>query len=98
MGRFLRPSALDDALRALAAGRWTVLAGGTDHYPARVVEQPDEDVLDITRIAGLGGVVDAGDHWRIGALATWSEIAAAMPHPIFRGLQLAAREVGGAQI
>jgi CO/xanthine dehydrogenase FAD-binding subunit len=98
MGKFLRPSALDDALCALAAGRWTVLAGGTDHYPARVVEQRDEDVLDITGMAALRGITNRGDHWRLGALTTWADIASADLAPAFRGLQLAAREVGGAQI
>ena len=98
MGRFSRPESLDEALRALAEGRWTVLAGGTDHYPARVAEQRDEDVLDITRIASLAGIADHGDHWRVGALTTWADIAGATLDPVFRGLQLAAREVGGVQI
>lgn len=98
MGRFLRPHHLDDALGALASGGWTVLAGGTDHYPARVVEQRDEDVLDITGIAALRGIADAGDHWRIGALTTWSELADADLPAAFDGLRAAAREVGGVQI
>ena len=39
------------------SGRWrrrlTVLAGGTDIYPARVGRSFDEDVLDISRLAAL---------------------------------------------
>ena len=35
MANYLRPVSLDEALAALARP-WTVLAGGTDFYPARV--------------------------------------------------------------
>lgn len=98
MGRFLRPHLLGDALGALAAGNWTVLAGGTDHYPTRVVEQREEDVLDITGIAALRGIVDIGDYWHIGPLTTWSEVIGTKLPAAFDGLKAAAREVGGAQI
>jgi CO/xanthine dehydrogenase FAD-binding subunit len=98
MGRFLRPDLLEDAVRALAAGGWTVLAGGTDHFPARVIHQGDEDVLDITGIAGLRGIADERDHWRIGALTTWTDLIDAELPPVFDGLKAAAREVGGRQI
>ncbi|MBM3571920.1 MAG: xanthine dehydrogenase family protein subunit M [Alphaproteobacteria bacterium] len=99
MGKFLRPDTLDGALAALAGERWTVLAGGTDHYPARVVApRHDENVMDISGLASLRGIADAGDHWRLGALTTWSEMAAAALPPCFDGLRAAAREVGGEQI
>ncbi len=98
MGSYLRPDALDAALRALDAGEWTILAGGTDFYPARVGRPIDEDMLDITAVAELRGIAEAGDHVRIGAAATWSDVIAADLPPYFRGLQLAAREVGGAQV
>ena len=97
--RYLRPTGLDDALAALAADRWTVVAGGTDHYPARVGLPLDEDLLDITGIAALSEIRREERHWRISALVTWSEIIAdrSLP-PLFDGLKLAAREVGGVQI
>ncbi|HUN46874.1 MAG TPA: FAD binding domain-containing protein [Stellaceae bacterium] len=97
--RYLRPTGLDDALAALAAERWTVVAGGTDHYPARVGQPLDEDLLDITGIAALGEIRREEKHWRSPALVTWSEIIAdrSLP-PLFDGLKLAAREVGGVQI
>lgn len=99
MGVFLRPDNLADALQALAArAPLTVLAGGTDFYPARVGRFIDEDVLDISAIESLRGISDAGDHWLIGAATTWSDVAAAELPPCFEALQLAAREVGGAQI
>ncbi len=95
---YLRPTALPDALAALAAQRLDVLAGGTDFYPARVGRTIDEPVLDITALAGLGGIADRGDHWRIGALATWTDILRAPLPPCFDALKQAAREVGGVQI
>ena len=52
---YLRPAGLEEALAALAEPH-TVLAGGTDFYPARVGRAIDENVLDITGIAGLGGI------------------------------------------
>ncbi len=98
MGSYLRPVEVDEALAALAAGPRIVLAGGTDYYPARVGRPLDDDVLDITALAGLRGIADAGDHWRIPALVTWSELIAADLPPLFDGLKLAAREIGGVQI
>lgn len=95
---YLRPRTLDDALAALSAGAPVVLAGGTDFYPARVGRAIDDDILDISGIAGLRGITEADDHVRIGALTTWSEIIAAALPPWFDGLKLAAREVGGVQI
>lgn len=97
-GQYLRPERLEDAVSALREGRWTLLAGGTDHYPARVTSQRPEDILDITGLAGLRGISDAGDHFRIGALTRWSDIAEGDLPPCFDGLRRAAREVGGAQI
>ena len=98
MGTYLRPNALDAALQALSARDWTILAGGTDFYPARVGRHIDEDILDITAIAELQGIAEADDHIRIGATTTWSDVIAADLPPSFRGLQLAAREVGGIQV
>ena len=98
MGSYLRPAELDEALAALAAGHRVVLAGGTDYYPARVGQPLDDDVLDITALAALRGITDAGDHWRVPALVTWSELIAADLPPLFDGLKLAAREIGGMQI
>ncbi len=98
MAAYLRPTSIDAALRALASRPLIVLAGGTDFYPARVGRPLDDDVLDITAIASLRGIVDAGDHWRIGATTTWSDVVKSDTPPLFDGLKCAAREVGGAQI
>jgi CO/xanthine dehydrogenase FAD-binding subunit len=98
MSDYYRPDSLATALAALAERRWTILAGGTDFYPARVGQPVTEDVLDITRIAGLGGIRTTPEAWRIGALVRWSELVRADLPPLFDGLGQAAREVGGVQI
>lgn len=98
MGQYLRPTRLDEALSALGSARWAVLAGGTDFYPARVGRPLDDDVLDISALEGLRGIAVQGDHWRIGALTTWTDVLRADLPPLFDGLRLAAREVGGVQI
>ena len=97
MGEYLRPDGLSEALAALRRPR-TVLAGGTDFYPARVGRAIDEDVLDITGIAGLRGISAGADGWRLGATTTWSEVLDAELPPLFESLKQAAREVGGRQI
>ena len=97
MGDYLRPTRLDEALQALTRSR-TVLAGGTDFYPARVGRAIDEDVLDITGIAALRGITPSDDGWRLGATTTWSELLDTALPPLFDGLKQAAREIGGRQI
>jgi CO/xanthine dehydrogenase FAD-binding subunit len=97
MGAYLRPRRLEDALAALARPH-TVLAGGTDFYPARVGRAIDEDVLDIGGIALLRGIAADASGWRLGATTTWSELIEADLPPLFDGLKQAAREVGGRQI
>jgi CO/xanthine dehydrogenase FAD-binding subunit len=98
MGVYLRPAELDEALKALAGGRFTILAGGTDFYPARVERPMTEHVLDVTGIEALKGISSAADHIRIGAGVTWTELIRTPLPPWFDGLKQAAREVGGQQI
>lgn len=95
---YLRPTSLTAALDALAQGGLTVIAGGTDYYPARVGKPAGDDLLDITGIESLRGIADAGDHWRIGATTSWSDIIGTELPPAFDGLKAAAREIGGRQI
>ncbi len=95
---YLRPTSQSEALAALAQGKLSVLAGGTDYYPARVGKPIDDDILDISAIAALRGIREHADHWRIGATTSWSEIIATGLPPLFDGLKLAARGIGGVQI
>jgi CO/xanthine dehydrogenase FAD-binding subunit len=97
MGDYLRPRDLDEALQALTRP-FTVLAGGTDFYPARVGRPVIEDILDIAGIAALRGISEGDEGWRLGATTTWSELVEAGLPPLFDGLKQAAREVGGRQI
>lgn len=95
---YLRPTTVREACTALAGRRMTLLAGGTDHYAARVGERRDEDILDLTGVAALRGIRRARGGWRIGATTTWTEVIGARLPAAFDGLKLAAREVGGVQI
>jgi CO/xanthine dehydrogenase FAD-binding subunit len=98
MGSYIRPRALDAALRARAAGPCAILAGGTDFYPARVGRTVAEDVLDITALASLRGVCEEAAHFRIGALTTWTDLVGSPLPAWFDAVKLAAREIGGVQI
>ncbi len=98
MGRYMRPDALSEALDALAKGAPSILAGGTDFYPARVGRAVANDVLDITAIGDLRGIVEEEAGWRIGALATWRDLIDAPLPPLFDGLKHAACAVGGPQV
>jgi len=98
MGSYLRPRAVEEALGALDRGALTIVAGGTDFYPARVGKPLADDVLDITGLGELRSIEEAPDHFRIGALVTWSDLLRAELPPAFDCLKLAGREVGGLQV
>jgi CO/xanthine dehydrogenase FAD-binding subunit len=98
MGSYLRPSDLTEALTALSRSAPTVIAGGTDFYPARVERAVHEDVLDISGLSELRRIKIMPRHVRIGAGVTWSDLIHADLPSAFDGLKLAAREIGGIQI
>jgi CO/xanthine dehydrogenase FAD-binding subunit len=98
VGSYLRPAELREALAALAAGPRIILAGGTDYYPARVGQPLDDDLLDITALPELRRIADEGAQWCIPALCTWTDLLETPLPPLFDGLKLAARAVGGVQI
>ncbi|MFO1319213.1 MAG: FAD binding domain-containing protein [Burkholderiales bacterium] len=98
MSTYLRPDSLTAALDALGRQRYGIVAGGTDLYPAHVGRPITGDLLDITAIPELRGVDDLGDHWRVGAAATWSEVCRAPLPASLEALRQAGREIGGAQI
>ncbi len=113
MATWLRPTTLEDALKALAADaanrpdnaldRLVPLAGGTDYFPAVKTRQAwfqpsPRRILDLSAIGDLAGVVQEPGVLRIGALATWTAILDAPLHPAFDGLKQASRQVGGVQI
>ena len=103
MAAYHRPDTLDDALAIRASADVEVLAGGTDVYPASAAragwgDRRRKDILDISALRDLRGIAEEAGHWRIGALTTWTDILRAGLPPLLDGLELAAREVGGAQI
>ena len=98
MPAYARPTRLEDALQVRARGGFSLLAGGTDHFPSRVERRLEEDILDLTAVAELRGIRLLRDQWRIGATTTWTELIEAKLPPLFDCLKLAAREVGGVQI
>ena len=98
MARYARPTTPDEAIALLAEGGWTVLAGGTDFYPAQGARSIKADILDIGAITALRGVGEDDGHIVIGAAATWTDIARARLPMGFDALKLAAREVGSVQI
>ncbi len=93
-----RPDRLPEALALLAAAPRTILAGGTDLYPATQAASLSGDILDVTALPELRGYREEGSAWRLGACMTWSEIIAAPLPRAFDALKLAAREVGARQI
>ncbi|WP_417520185.1 FAD binding domain-containing protein [Minwuia sp.] len=95
---YARPATLESALEHLAEGDWSLLAGGTDFYPARVGRPLNEPVLDISGVAGLRGIDRTDEGFSIGALTTWTDVIRADLPPAFDALKLAAREVGSIQV
>lgn len=95
---FERPPDLSAALAALAGGSYRVLAGGTDLYATGRAQPPAGALLDISGLEELRGIRQEEGGLRIGALATWTEIASEPLPPYAAALALAAREVGGRQV
>jgi CO/xanthine dehydrogenase FAD-binding subunit len=95
---YFRPSSLQDALHVLADTRATILAGGTDIFPAlgdRLLTGP---VLDLSALEEIKSIQLEKEHIVLGARTTWSELIAASLPPCFDGLKAAAREIGSVQI
>ncbi len=98
MTGYARPHTLEAALTCLSEGTHTVLAGGTDFYPAIAGKSFDQPVMDASAIEGLRGISHLDGTWRIGSLTTWTDVVQANLPPAFDGLKAAAREVGSIQI
>jgi N-methylhydantoinase B len=103
MPAYFRPPSLAEALAIRARQPVTVLAGGTDVYPAHANRvgwgnMRRDDILDIGAIAELKGIAAGASRIRFGALTTWSEMRRAALPPAFAGYQKAARAIGGRQV
>ena len=96
--RYQRPTSLDAAVSALAEDSLTVVAGGTDVYPALVGRDVPAAVLDVSAVRELRGITLHDDGLRIGAAVTWDEVATAALPSGLRALQQAAVQVGAVQV
>ena len=92
------PTTLDEALALLGSRPMSVIAGGTDWFPANGRRPVTREMLDVTRVAALQGIEPDGGALRIGAAATWADLARTSLPPAFDGLRAASRLVGGIQI
>ena len=97
MLNYYRPDNLNDGLVALSENSWTLLAGGTDFYPARVGKHLNEKVMDLTGIRELRSIRETEDQIYIGALTTWTDIVNANLPAAFEGLRKASKTIGGVQ-
>lgn len=95
---FLQPRTLQEAVELLATHGGTLVAGGTDVFPALVERPPPACLIDLSHVADLRGISVASDHVRISGGTTWTEIIKASLPPAFDGLKAAAREIGSVQI
>jgi CO/xanthine dehydrogenase FAD-binding subunit len=95
---YFRPNSLQEALNVLADTRATVLAGGTDVFPALGDRPLSGPVLDISGLAEIRGIQSTQEHIVFGARTTWTDLIAAPLPRGFDGLKAAAREVGSVQI
>ena len=98
MAGYLRPRTLEEALEALARMPQVIVAGATDHYPARVTKVRSEDILDISGMEVSREIRATEEGWVIPALATWSDILECDLPACFDGLRAAAGTIGGVQI
>lgn len=95
---FFRPYSLADALDVLAKTNATILAGGTDLFPAFTGNQLNGPVIDISALDELRGIQVTDDRVHIGGRTTWTDILRAPLPQGFDGLRAAAREIGSVQI
>ena len=97
MDSYIRPVSLDEALSSLNETPRTLLAGGTDFFPARAGKPVTEKVLDITGIKSLRYINNTEEHIKFGALTTWTDILKANLPPALDCLKKAAVTIGGIQ-
>jgi CO/xanthine dehydrogenase FAD-binding subunit len=95
---YLKPKTLSEAVYVLATSGGQILAGGTDFYPALGDALPQGDVVDITSVREIRGIVIEDEYIRIGGLTTWTEIVRIPLPRCFDALKAAAREIGSVQI
>jgi len=97
MLNYYRPDNLNDGLVALSEISWTLLAGGTDFYPARVGKHLNEKVINLPGIRELHSIRETEDQIYFGALTIWTDIVNAKLPEAFKGLRNSSKTIGGVQ-
>lgn len=95
---FVSPKDLPAALDILSDPAVSVIAGGTDVFPAMTPARKKQPLMDVTRIAGLGEITQDDGWTRIGAAVTWTKLVKSDLAPAFDALKAAGKEVGSIQI
>lgn len=103
MTNFLQPDSLGACLEALAEHTFSILAGGTDVFPAWAMESAwgkfqHRDVLDISGVSELRKINISDIEIEIGALVTWTDIVEENLPPELTALKEASLQVGGKQV
>jgi len=98
MSLYLRPKTLEEAVDVLARQGGSILSGGTDFFPALGEMPVSGNVIDISAIGSMKGIISTAREHRIGGLTTWRDIVASSLPCSFDALKTAAREIGGIQI
>ena len=95
---YARPKTIEEAALAMSAEGALALCGGTDVFPAHAGKPLTRPLVDLSQVAGLAGLSETPEAFRIGAAVTWSELLKSDLPRVFDGLRAAAREVGSLQI
>lgn len=97
---YAAPATLDEALALLAGGGDAkALAGGHSLLPVMKLRLAAPALLvDLRKIGELRGVAALGGGWRIGAMATYAELAAHAGLRRYQALAEAAAEIGDLQV
>jgi CO/xanthine dehydrogenase FAD-binding subunit len=95
---YFRPNTLSQAVHLLAGSGGKILAGGTDVFPALGDGPLTGTVVDISALSELRGITRDEQHFRIGGLTTWTDVALTPLPRCFDALKAAAHEIGGVQI
>ena len=98
MSLYFHPKTLEEAVSILAQQGGTILAGGTDFFPALGDRRVTGTVVDISAIRNMKGITTTGKEHHIGGLTTWTEVVASSLPSSFDAVKAAAREIGGIQI
>lgn len=102
-GSYVQPESLNEAIDIMSGQVMTVIAGGTDVFPAKTNalawgQYEETNLVDISRISGLDEISISEDNVRLGPLVTWTQLIETELPPELEALQEAAHHIGGVQV